>query len=394
MFLSFFYLLRANGLKVSLDEWLTVLKGLQMGLHNSSISGFYELCRAVVVSSEADFDRFDQVFLEFFRGIDFQQELPDEMRQWLEHPELEGSVLEKLAETTGMSVEEIEELFARRLQDQDEEHNGGRKWIGTSGYTPYGNHGKRLGGIRVGGESGYRSAYRIAGERKYRDWRRDNTLDSRQFQIAFRSLRQLSRNTDQPKTEVDVDATVRETCRQAGRLSVEYTHPRKNALKVLLLMDSGGSMDVHRKLCSLLFQSVSKASHFKDLKIYYFHNCVRSILYTEPTLDYRQAISTDWVFQNISSDYRVIFVGDGEMALDELTSGWEWGKGATGGSGLEWLLKFKAHYPHIIWLHPQPRPEKHSYWTQTFDILDQHLDMYQMSLDGLSQGMKKLMVNR
>ena len=151
MFLSLFYLLRANRLKVSLDEWLMLLEGMRKGLHGSTLDGFYTLCRAVVVTSEVDFDRFDQVFLEFFRGVEPQEQLPEELRKWLEHPELTREDIQRLQKFTGLSEEEIETLFARRLQDQKEEHNGGRKWIGTDGYTAFGNQGERMGGIRVGG---------------------------------------------------------------------------------------------------------------------------------------------------------------------------------------------------------------------------------------------------
>lgn len=148
MFLSLFYLLRANRLKVSLDEWLMLLEGMRKGLHGSTLDGFYTLCRAVVVTSEVDFDRFDQVFLEFFRGVEPQEQLPEELRKWLEHPELTREDIQRLQKFTGLSEEEIEALFARRLQDQKEEHNGGRKWIGTDGYTAFGNQGERMGGIR------------------------------------------------------------------------------------------------------------------------------------------------------------------------------------------------------------------------------------------------------
>ena len=375
MFLTFFYLLRASGINVSLSEWLTLMEGLRMDLHDSTLSGFYTLCRSVLLHSEADFDRFDQVFLEFFKDVKHVDEVPPEMLKWLEHPELDMVELERLSEITGLSAEEIEKMFAERLQGQDAEHNGGRKWVGTEGYTPFGHRGKQLGGIRVGGKSNYRSAYRVAGERKYRDWRKDNTIDSRQFQMAFRSLRQLSSNSDEPKTELDIDTTIRKTCDNAGNLSIEFTRPRKNALKLMLLMDSGGSMDYYRELCSLLFQSVSKAGRFKDLKVYYFHNAPGKRLYLDPTLDWRNSVLTEWVMNNIPSDYKVIIVGDASMSMQE-------------------LLDLKRRYPHLIWLHPQPRPAYSSYWTQTFELLEKHFDMYQLSIDGMTKGMKKLMVRR
>ena len=395
MFLTFFYLLRASGINVSLSEWLTLMEGLRMDLHDSTLSGFYTLCRSVLLHSEADFDRFDQVFLEFFKDVKHVDEVPPEMLKWLEHPELDMVELERLSEITGLSVEEIEKMFAERLQGQDAEHNGGRKWVGTEGYTPFGHRGKKLGGIRVGGKSNYRSAYRVAGERKYRDWRKDNTIDSRQFQMAFRSLRQLSSNSDEPKTELDIDTTIRKTCDNAGNLSIEFTRPRKNALKLMLLMDSGGSMDYYRELCSLLFQSVSKAGRFKDLKVYYFHNAPGKRLYLDPTLDWRNSVLTEWVMNNIPSDYKVIIVGDASMSMQELLPSYNWWKSdVPENSGLALLLDLKRRYPHLIWLHPQPRPAYSSYWTQTFELLEKHFDMYQLSIDGMTKGMKKLMVRR
>ena len=395
MFLTFFYLLRASGINVSLSEWLTLMEGLRMDLHDSTLSGFYTLCRSVLLHSEADFDRFDQVFLEFFKDVKHVDEVPPEMLKWLEHPELDMVELERLSEITGLSVEEIEKMFAERLQGQDAEHNGGRKWVGTEGYTPFGHRGKQLGGIRVGGKSNYRSAYRVAGERNYRDWRKDNTIDSRQFQMAFRSLRQLSSNSDEPKTELDIDTTIRKTCDNAGNLSIEFTRPRKNALKLMLLMDSGGSMDYYRELCSLLFQSVSKAGRFKDLKVYYFHNAPGKRLYLDPTLDWRNSVLTEWVMNNIPSDYKVIIVGDASMSMQELLPSYNWWKSdVPENSGLALLLALKRRYPHLIWLHPQPRPAYSRYWTQTFELLEKHFDMYQLSIDGMTKGMKKLMVRR
>ena len=395
MLLTFFYLLRASGINVSLGEWLTLMEGLRMDLHDSTLSGFYTLCRSVLLHSEADFDRFDQVFLEFFKDVKHVDEVPPEMLKWLEHPELDLVELERLSEITGLSVEEIERMFAERLRGQDAEHNGGRKWVGTEGYTPFGHRGKQLGGIRVGGKSSYHSAYRVAGERKYRDWRKDNTIDSRQFQMAFRSLRQLSSNSDEPKTELDIDATIRKTCDNAGNLSIEFTRPRKNALKLMLLMDSGGSMDYYRELCSLLFQSVSKAGRFKDLKVYYFHNSPGKRLYLDPTLDWRNSVLTEWVMNNIPSDYKVIIVGDASMSMQELLPSYNWWKSdVPENSGLALLLELKRRYPHIIWFHPQPRPAYSSYWTQTFELLEKYFDMYQLSIDGMTKGMKKLMVRR
>ena len=244
MFASFFYLLRQRGLDVSLNEWLTLLQGMEQGLHRSSLTGFYQLCRAVLVKSEAEYDRFDQVFLEFFKDVPWQGELPEEVLQWLEHPKEDlGETVRRLRDL-GMPEESLEELLRRleeRLKEQTEEHNGGNYWVGTQGRTPWGNSGWYPGGIRIGGQGRHRTAMTVAGERKYRDFRKDNTLDTRQFQMAFRLLRQLSVQADSNEKVLDVDGTIRDTCDNAGTLKVRYKNPRKNAVKVLLLMDSGGS---------------------------------------------------------------------------------------------------------------------------------------------------------
>ena len=258
MFTGFFYLLRAHGFPVSLNEWMTLVQGLMLNLQHDSLTGFYELCRAVLVKSEADYDKFDQIFLEYFDGIPYEDELPEELMDWLNNPAAVMEKFRKFLRTQGYeekSIEEILKMFEERLKEQTEEHNGGSYWIGTNGYSNFGNSGHSPQGIRVGGQSMYRRAFQVAGERKFRDFRKDNVLDIRQFQMAFRLLRQYSAQTQEARTEFDVDETIRETCYNAGTLSVCYKRPRKNTVKVLMLMDSGGSMDYYSNLCSMLFQA-------------------------------------------------------------------------------------------------------------------------------------------
>ena len=275
MFTSFFYLLRAKGLKVSLNEWMSLIEALDKGLHASSFTGFYYLCRSILVKSEADFDKFDGAFLEFFKDMELTDELPQELLDWLENPKDkpgEEFDMERAMENEWLSQEEIQKMFLERLQEQKEEHNGGSYWVGTGGVSVFGNSGFSPRGIRVGGEGGQRRAFQVAGERKFRDFRDDNTLDIRQFQMAFRRLRQFSARADEARTEFDIDGTIRETCDNAGNLRVVYGRPRKNTVKILLLMDSGGSMDYYSRMCSALFQAVSKSNHFKDLQVFYFQN--------------------------------------------------------------------------------------------------------------------------
>ena len=398
MFVAFFYLLRQRGLDVSPNEWMTLLEGMEKGLHKSSLTGFYHLCRAIVVKSEVEFDRFDQVFLEFFKDIPFNGELPEEMLEWLEHPseDLKRPIEELM--TAGFpdeTMEELLKLLQERLEEQDAEHNGGSKWVGTQGRTPWGNSGWHPNGIRIGGQGRYRTAMAVAGERKFRDFRKDNTLDTRQFQMAFRLLRQLSVQTESVDKELDVDSTIHDTCENAGSLQVRYKNPRKNTVKVLLLMDSGGSMEYYAGLCSMLFQAATKSNHFKELHTYYFHNCIFSSLFQGPQLWRSGEVPTEWVLQNFDSSYKVIIVGDAAMNPYELREKqFQWGKGTYAPSGLEWLERFKKQYPYLIWLNPEPMPSKPDYWSQTHYQLGQIFQMYDLSAEGLEKGMKRLMVRR
>lgn len=398
MFAAFFYLLRQRGLDVSLNEWLTLLEGMEKGLHHSSLTGFYHLCRAVVVKNETEYDRFDQVFLEFFQDVPFKGELPEELLDWLAHPseDLRRTIAE--LKTQGFPDEALAELLKlleARLQEQTEEHNGGNYWVGTQGRSPFGNSGWHPNGIRIGGQGQHRTAMTVAGQRKFRDFRKDNTLDTRQFQMAFRLLRQLSIQADSAEKVLDVDGTIRDTCDNAGTLKVRYKNPRKNAVKVLLLMDSGGSMDYYAGLCSMLFQAATKSNHFKELHTYYFHNCIFSELYTHPGLRWDSTVPTEWVLKNYDGSYKVIIVGDAAMNPYELRERqYNWGQGTYGPSGQEWLDRFQRQYPHLIWLNPEPMPARPDYWGQTHWRLGHQFRMYDLSAEGLANGMKQLMARR
>ena len=398
MFTAFFYLLRSRGLKVSMNEWMTLMEALDKGLHQSSFTGFYYLCRSVLVKSEADFDKFDGAFLEFFKGVEFEGELPNELMDWLTNPkEKPGDQfdMERAMQNEWLSQAEIQKMFLERLEEQKEEHNGGSYWVGTGGVSVFGNSGFSPRGIRVGGEGGKRRAFQVASERKFRDFRQDNTLDTRQFQMAFRRLRQFSAKAEDAKTEFDIDGTIRETCDNAGKLKVVYDRPRKNTVKVLLLMDSGGSMDYYSRLCSMLFQAVSKSSHFKDLQVFYFHNCIYSKVYTDPQLRPKSVIPTEWILKNLSSEYKVIIVGDAQMEPSELLDPSYYNYGARDNiTGIEWLTRFREKYPHLVWLNPSERPYWGGWWAKTYDIIRKDFDMYDLSIDGLNAALKKLMVNR
>ena len=393
MFEEFLYTLRRGGLKVSLTEWMSLMEALDKGLHRSSFTGFYHLCRCLLVKSEADFDAFDRCFLDYFQGVPAEEEVSQELLRWLDRPNAPlGEYDEQQAELNeSLSQLEIEALFQERKREQREQHNCGSYWVGTHGMSIFGNLGMSPAGLRVGGESRQRRAFRVAGERRYRDFRQDSTLDNRQLQVALRRLRQYSGLVDLPATEFDVDNTVKDTAENAGNLKVRYKKPRQNTVKVLLLMDSGGSMEYYGTLCSALFQAVSKSGHFKDLKIYYFHNCPYTRLYKEPTLDPNRAVPVSWTLSNIPPEYKVIFVGDAQMHPYELFEPFPVVKEGEPESGLDCLRRFKDRYRHIVWLNPGDRPDWGDEWTETYDAVDRLFPMFPLTVGGLEEGMKKLL---
>ena len=361
MFEEFLYTLRRGGLKVSLTEWMSLMEALDKGLHRSSFTGFYHLCRCLLVKSEADFDRFDRCFLQYFRDVPFEGEVSQELLDWLDRPDVLSDYAnwdeEQARLNELLSEEDIEKMLQERMQEQNEEHNGGNYWVGTHGMSTFGNSGLSPKGIRVGGQGMHRRAFRVAGERKFRDFRKDNTLDTRQFQVALK-------------------------------------RPRQNTVKVLLLMDSGGSMDYYAQLCSALFQAVSKVGHFKDLKVYYFHNCVYGRVYDNPSLLPSGALQTEWLLSNLSSEYKVIFVGDAQMAPYELTGGWYYNRDRDPSApkcGMDWLLRFRDKYPNAIWLNPSDRPSWGQYWCETYDQIAAVFPMFPLTVQGLEDGMKKLL---
>lgn len=398
MFSKFFYTLKDKGLEVSLSEWLTLQEALDQGLCHSSLTEFYYLARMILVKSETEFDKFDMAFDEVFKGIQSENEIGKNMMRWLDKPEMQ-EVFEEMRHEMNQEVitldkEDVENKFKERLRDQSEEHNGGSHWIGTMGKTSFGNMGGNMGGIRVGGTTGYQSAFQIVGARKYRDFRNDKVLDNRQFQMALRKLRQFSSKLDIPETELDINGTVDATCNNGGCLQIVMEKPRKNAVKLLLLMDSGGTMIPYTTLLNELFHSVHKSNHYKDVKTYFFHNCIYANLYNTPECENGDWIETEWMFRNLDSDYKVIIVGDAAMAPEELYSTTGNYRGPNGGlCGMDWLLLMKRHYKKVVWLNPKMAPG-HAPWREAETAIKGLFPMYKLTVDGLNQAMMKLMVNR
>lgn len=393
MFTDFFNLLRLNGLSVSLGEWMTLMQALDKGLACSGLSDFYFLCRTVLIKSEADFFSYHKVFLEFFANVIERSEepLPQELLQWLDKPSVTPDNFDAEVARANMrkDLEEIRRMFAERLLEQKEQHNGGSYWVGTGGMSMFGNAGNSPTGIRVGGKSMHRRAFEVYGERQYEDFRQDTVITPRQLQLALKKLRSFSAQDDAPKDELDVEETIAQTCDNAGNLKIVMRRPRKNSVRLLLLMDSGGSMDEHRRLCAELFSAVHQSNHFKDLRIYYFHNCVGKYLYTSPEMNYSDKIDTEKVLAELGKNYKTIIFGDAEMSPYELTDNYY------GRSGMEWLRIIKAHFSHLVWLTPdEMRYRKGSWYRASYDMISEEFDMYVMTIEQLESAFKKLMVNR
>lgn len=400
MFSKFFYTLKEKGLEVSLGEWLDLQEALDKGLCESSLTQFYYVARMILVKSETEFDKFDMAFEECFKGVKTEAEVGKNMLRWLDKSDMLELAHEEARnhlnqiEDIQVDKDDVEEKFKQRLKDQNEEHNGGSFWIGTMGKTSFGNMGGNVGGVRVGGQTGYQSAFSVVGARKYRDFRDDKVIDNRQFQMALRRLRQFSTKLDIPKSELDIDETIDKTCNNGGYLQIEMMKPRKNAVKLLLLMDSGGTMIPYTRLMNDLFQSVNKSNHFKDVKVYYFHNCIYSKLYKTPECENGDWIDTEWMFRNVGSDYKVIIVGDAAMAPEELYSNTGNYRGPNGGlSGFEWLQLMKRHYKKIVWMNPKMAPGR-APWREAETAVKEIFPMYKLTVKGLNEAMVRLMANR
>ncbi len=398
MFIDFFYLMRKCDLKVSVHEWISLMEALKQDLHEHSLLGFYYLARAVLIKTEADYDRFDQLFLEYFEGIRHLEQIPAEFYDWLSDPkEMKAYDPDEVDSRTKYDLEKLRQMLAVRLEEQHSRHDGGQYWVGTGGTSVLGQQGYAATGILVGEEGGRRHALQVAADREFQDFREDNTLDLRSFQMAFRRLRQFTREEEGAKDHLNLEDTIRKTGDNAGFLSLQFERPKKNAVKVLLLFDSGGSMRPYSRLCSQLFQAVDQANHFKDLKIYYFHNCVYEELFTQPSLVNDSAVPTLSVLNQLSRDYKVIFVGDASMSPSELyrVGGAISYSHHNDDSGITWLQRISSRFDRAIWFNPMPREFwPYDYGAATIHDIGQIFEMEHLSAEGLARGLKSLISAR
>jgi len=385
MFTPFFYKLKERKVPTSINEWMVLMEALDKGLiHN--MSDFYYLARAILVKSETHFDQYDVAFQEYFNGIAPPLEFTEELMAWLTDPKNRPELTpEEISALKKMDLEELLKEYEKRLKEQKERHDGGDYWIGTGGTSPFGHSGRNPQGILVGGPGGMRSAVRIAEQRYFRNYRDDVTLDIRQIKVALKQLRKLNRTG--PEDELDLERTIDATCKNAGEIEFKWKRPRKNAIKLLLLMDAGGSMEPYADLCSQLFSAANSLSHFRSFKYYYFHNCPYDVLY--PDIQQRKGEPIEHMLKVLEPDYKVIFVGDACMASSELMDrfGDIYFHGYQKFSGVDRLRQFKSHFSHCVWLNPE-KTVLRSY--PTVQVIAKLFPMYDLSLEGLNLAVKKL----
>ncbi len=386
MFVDFFYHLRGYGLKVTITEWLSLMKALAIGHSRADLHVFYNLARCLMVKREADFDNYDRAFASFFMGVENHFDISDELLEWLSKPEMPRELTdEERAKLEALDLDELRERFKELLDEQKERHDGGNRWIGTGGMSPFGHGGEHPTGVRIGGAGGGRSAVQVATDRRFRNLRSDRILDTRQIGLALRRLRKLDK--DEGPEELDVDETIDSSARNAGEIDLVFRPPKRNRIKLLLLIDVGGSMDPHTLLCERLFSAAHKANHFKKFEFKFFHNCVYENLYTD--ISRWKGEPTSRILKRLDHTWSVCLVGDAWMSPYELTH--------TGGAidyyhtnqvtGLDWLRKFRDRCPNSIWLNPEPR----RIWNApTIHLIRQVFPMFELTIDGLTEGIDVL----
>lgn len=386
MLADFFTHVRAHQVPASIREYLTLLEALHKQVIPPSIDAFYHLARLILVKDEAHYDRFDQAFSSYFRNV--EAALPDKEipLDWLIKSFEASLTPEQKAAIEKLGWDKLMEEFRKRLEEQKERHAGGNKWIGTGGTSPFGHSGYHPEGIRIGGESRHRSAVKVWERREFRDYDHTVELGTRNIKVALRRLRRFAR--EGTELELDLESTIDQTARNAGYLDIRMVAERRNAVKVLMLLDVGGSMDDHVTRVEELFSAAS--SEFKNLEVYYFHNCVYDHLWRNNRRRHTEKISTLDVMHRFNADWRLIFVGDATMSPYEITH--------TGGSvefynqepGALWLQRLTQAFPHFVWLNPEPQ----GLWEyrQSISLIRQlmHDRMFPVTVEGLTEAMQLL----
>ena len=387
MLIDFFFMLKDAKIPVSIKEFLLLLEALEKEVIGPSLDDFYYLARLTLVKDEAHFDKFDRAFALYFKGIAtvFEENAAIPL-DWLFKRAAKNLSEEERALVEKFGYEKLAARLQQLLQEQKERHEGGSKWIGTGGTSPFGNSGNNPEGIRIGGASTNRSAVKVWEERSYRDYDAAREIGTRNIKVALRRLRKFARQG--APNELALDATIRATANNAGYLDIRMQPARRNNIKVLMLLDVGGTMDEHIQRTEELF--TASKSEFKNMEFYYFHNCVYDQLWRNNQRKNTERFATWDVLRKYTPDTKVIFVGDATMSPYEILH--------PGGAvdfyneeaGAAWLQRFTTTFPNAIWLNPEP--ENIWEYRQSIAIIRQQMDnrMYPLTLEGLERGMRTL----
>ena len=388
MLIDFFYHLREHRLPVSVKEYLGLLEALKRGVIGPSLEEFYYLARMSLVKDETRFDKFDRAFAEYFKGLPptevLFKELPEE---WFRDTLERAFSPEELARLEKLGWDRLMEEFRKRLEEQDAAHHGGSKWIGSGGTSPFGHGGAHPEGIRVGGPSkGGKSAVKVWEARAFRDYDDQVEIGTRNIKVALRRLRRFAR--EGAELELDLDDTIASTARNAGWLDLKLVPERHNAVKVLMLLDVGGTMDEHISRVEELFSAAK--SEFKHLEFYYFHNCLYERVWKNNRRRLAERIETWDLLRKYNPDYKLIFVGDATMSPYEILQ--------PGGSvehhnpeaGAVWVQRMTQHFPRHVWINPEP--EGLWQYRQSISLMQQLMPgrMFPLTLEGLTRAMRQL----
>lgn len=389
MFHRFFTELRAAKIPVSTREYLTLLEALERGAISPAIDDFYAVSRAALVKDERNFDRFDAVFGKMFEGVEHLGALFEDgaiPEDWLRAQMRRQLSEDEMAALEAMDFDELMQTLKKRLEEQTDRHQGGNKWIGTGGTSPFGHSGYNPSGIRIGGQSTHKRATKVWEARRFADLDSSRELGTRNLKVALRRLRRFAR--EGAAQELDLDGTVSATARQ-GWLDVKMRPERRNAVKVLVFFDVGGSMDPYIETTERLFSAAR--SVFKSLDYFYFHNCPYEAVWKSNARRRAEATPLMDVLHTYPSDYRVVMVGDASMAPYEITHRGGSVEHMNPEAGAVWLQRVVDTYPHLVWLNPQPE----EWWDHTHSIslirqiIGPHR-MFPLTLDGVDSAMREL----
>jgi len=390
MLTEFFFVLRKGGMKPSITELLTLLQAMERGVAGQSVDDFYYLARSCLVKDESQFDRFDRIFSVYFHGIEeaFHSPVGELPEDWLrKQAELELTE-EEMAEIEAMGgFEALMEALEERLKEQDDRHEGGNRWIGTAGTSPFGAYGYSPEGVRIGQQgSRHRRATKVWDKREYRNLDDTIELGTRNIKIALRKLRRFAR--EGAADQLDLEDTIDKTARNAGLLDIRMVPERHNAIKVLLCIDIGGSMDDHVRICEELFSATR--TEFKHLEYFYFHNFIYESLWKDNRRRHAERIPTSEITHKYGPDYKLIFVGDATMSPYEIVyaggSVEDWNEEP----GAVWIGRLLNSYPKAIWLNPEP--EQRWEYTPSVKLTRELMDdrMYPLTIAGIDDGIKAL----